>query len=121
MSDEIPSVDAAELAELDRIARENDIKPQEPPPIAIRPKGGAVPAGTRVAEPLQPPPPLRPFVDVATVEAHLHALDAKLVALEKQTRHVMILVMLLGDRFHVTPEEYRRTEVEITKIEKETP
>jgi hypothetical protein len=114
---EIEEVDAAALAELDRIAREHDVRPAEPLVIPRRMVSREELEKQYPAAPPAPPPPLRPFVDVATVEAHLQALDARYEALEKQSRHIMLLVMLLGDRFHITPEEYRRAELKVAAIE----
>lgn len=53
---------------------------------------------------------LSAFVEASAVDARLAALDARLQRIEAQTRHMMLLVMVLADRNRVAPEEYQRAE-----------
>lgn len=128
MSDELEEVNADEVAELERLAelatqavaaeklRAPDRRPTQAQVEAEwrkTPKGAPMStheswdeAQRAATAKRQPPPPLRPFVDVATVEAHLQVLDARLQQIEAQTRHTMLLTMVLSERFQVTVNEY---------------
>ena len=126
---EIEQVDAAELAELERMATERDGAESWEPPAALR---GPPPAGARTASApgvistnvseehvlsmtpiytVGPDGKVKPYVEAA-------ALDARLVRLEHMVRHTMNLVIVLAEILRVDPAEV--THVDRVNREAET-
>ena len=54
---------------------------------------------------------------VAAAEKALGAKRAELSRLEDQVTHTMLLVMILGDRQRITPEEYNTARAKLAQIE----
>ncbi len=127
---ELETVPLDEVAELERMAeaaaqaaklqapdRRPDLgKPGSSPGGLARPENSAG-SGERGVAPPRAVLPLRPYVETAEVDAHLTQLSERLTRLEDQVTHTMLLVMILGDRQRVTPEEYNAARAKLAQIE----
>jgi hypothetical protein len=122
MTDTLEEVPLDEVAELERIAEAaaQAAKLQKPERRPLdKATNAAELAAARGANWVlpQPPPPLRPYVDTAEVNAHLTQLSERLTRLEDQVTHTMLLVMILGDHARITTAEYNAARAKLAQVE----
>lgn len=68
-----------------------------------------------------PPPPLASFVEAGAVDMRLTVVQNELAQLRGMLHHVMVLVMVMGDRQKISAQEYDAAAVLIAKAEKDGP
>lgn len=103
------------VEEAERWAGSTPAGPEQPEnPAGSRERGVAPPA------PL-PPRPLASFVEAGAVDTRLAVMQNELAQLRGMLHHVMVLVMVMGDRQKISAQEYDAAAVLIAKAEKDGP